>query len=109
MPASVALRIDNKFFSTAAEAVPNGRWVHLAFVKRGHVGQACVDGKPSGKEHGLSGLGPFVNDRPLRIGRREHAPDPAFFNGKVAGVVLLKRALAPEEISAQMNLGSERR
>ena len=109
MPASVALRIDNKFFSTAAEAVPNGRWVHLAFVKRGNIGQAYVDGKPSGKKHDLSGLGPFVNDRPLRIGRREHAPDPAYFNGKVAGVVLLKRALAPEEIGAQVNLGSQRR
>ncbi|HUT94221.1 MAG TPA: LamG-like jellyroll fold domain-containing protein [Thermoguttaceae bacterium] len=109
VPASVALRVKNEFFSTAADAVPNGRWVHLAFVKRAGVGQAYVDGKPSGKEHDLSGLGPFVNDRPLRIGRREHAPDPAYFNGKIAGVMLLKHALAPEDISAHVNLGSEGR
>ena len=100
VPASVSLRVKNKFFSTAADAVPNGRWVHLAFVKRGNLGQAYADGKPSGKQHNLSGLGPFINDRPLRIGRREHAPDPAYFGGKIAGVMLLKHALTSEEILA---------
>ena len=108
IPASVALRIDNRFFSTAAEAVPNGRWVHLAFVKRGTVGRAYVDGRPSGKKHDLSGLGPLVNDRPLRIGRREHASNPAYFHGKIAGVMLLKYALAPEDISAQVNTPGSR-
>lgn len=103
VPASVALRINNQFFSTAADAVPNGRWVHLAFVQRAGVGQAYVDGKPSGSEHDLSGLGPLVNDRSLRIGRREHAPDPAYFNGKVAGVMLLKHALGPDDVGRLSN------
>lgn len=107
VPGSVALRVDNNFFSTAPDAVPNGRWVHLAFVKRGHVGRAYVDGKPSGKEHDLSGLGPFVNDSLLRIGRREHGPEPAYFRGKIASVLLLKHALAPEEINSIV--GSEGR
>ncbi len=100
VPGSVALRVNNRFFSTAAEAVPRGRWVHLGFVRREDVGRAYVDGEPSGPPHDLSGVGPLVNDLPLRIGRREHAPDPAYFRGKIAGVVLLKRALAPEEIAA---------
>ncbi len=110
-PESVCLRINNKFFSTAAGAVPSGRWVHLTFVRRGSSLQAYVDGETSGKEHDLTGLGPFVNDRPLRIGRREHEPDPVYFRGKIEGVMLLKRALAPGEIRAHAGLdsGSSRR
>jgi len=99
-PGGIALRIENNFFSTGAGSVPFGRWVHVALVKRGHTCQAYANGEPSGDEHDLSGLGPFVNDRPLRIGRREHEPNPAFFNGRIAGIMLLKRALEPAEIRA---------
>ena len=95
MPESVSLRIKNNFFSTGEGSVPSGRWVHVAFVKRGTTGQAYVNGMPSGEEHDLSGLGPFVNDRPLRVGCREHAPNPVFFRGKLAGIILLNHALDP--------------
>ena len=94
-PGGISLRIKNIFFSTGVGSVPTGRWVHVAFVKSGTTGQAYVNGKRSGQEHDLAGLGPFVNDRPLRIGRREHAPTPAFFRGKIAGVMLLKYAIEP--------------
>ena len=96
----IALRIKNNFFSTGAGSVPAGRWVHVAFVKIGTTGQAYVNGKLSGDAHDLSGLGPFVNDRPLRIGRREHAPNPVFFNGKISRIVLMDCALAPDQIRA---------
>ena len=96
----IALRIKNNFFSTGAGSVPFGQWVHVALVKRGSTCQAYANGEPSGEEHDLSGLGPFVNDRPLRIGRREHEPSPAFFNGKVAGVRILNHALSVEKIRA---------
>ena len=97
---SICLRIKNNFFSTGEGSVPEGRWVHVAFVKKETIARAYINGKASGKEHDLSGLGPFVNDRPLRIGRREHAPDPRLFNGKIAGVVLVDDALLPAQIRA---------
>ena len=99
-PDGIALRIKNNFFSTGEGSVPSGRWVHVAFVKRGDTAQAYVNGTPSGAEHDLSALGPLVNDRPLRIGRREHAPDPVFFSGRIAGIVLLRHALSPALIRA---------
>ncbi len=98
VPRSVSLRVNNVFLSTAAESVPDREWVHVAFVKRGDVGQAYVNGQPSGGAHDMAGFGPFVNDFPLRIGRRDYATNPAFFKGKVAGVLLLKHALAPDSI-----------
>jgi len=98
VPGSVSLRVNNNFFSTAPGSVPHGRWVHIAFVKRGDTCRAYADGQPSAELHDLSGLGPFVNDLPLRIGRRDHAPNPAFFKGKIAGVMLLSCALPLELI-----------
>ena len=100
VPGSVSLRVNNNFFSTAPGSVPHGRWVHLAYVKRGDTCKAYADGQASAELHDLSGLGPFVNDYPLRIGRREHAPNPAFFKGKIAGVMLLSCALPLELIQA---------
>ena len=94
----IALRVENNFFSTGAGSVPVGQWVHLALVKRGTTLQVYANGKPSGEEHDLSEVGPFVNDRPLRIGRREYGPTPTFFNGRVSRIMLLDSALALEEI-----------
>ena len=100
VPQCVSLRVNNNFYATAAKSIPSNRWVHVAFVKKGKTGLTYVNSKPSGGPHDLSAIGPLVNDRPLRIGRREHAPNPAFFKGKIAGVMLLKVALSPEQIRA---------
>ena len=107
VPASVSLRVRNQFFSTAAGAIPNGQWVHVAFVKDGNTGQAYVNGGPSGKAHDLSELGPFINDRPLLIGCRNYEPNPAFFRGKIAGVVVMSRASSAADIRAHAT-GKER-
>ena len=103
VPQSISLRVNNNFLSTAPESVPDREWVHVAFVKRGDTGQAYVDGQPSGEPHDMSKLGPLVNDCPLRIGRRDYKPDPAFFKGKVAGLTLLNYAESPEWLAARVN------
>ncbi|MEW6359370.1 MAG: LamG-like jellyroll fold domain-containing protein [Planctomycetota bacterium] len=100
VPRSISLRVNNQFYATGAGSVADREWVHLAFVKQGNTGLTYVNGRPSGGPHDLSGVGPFVNDRRLRIGRREHEPDPAFFKGKIAGVILLNHALPPDQIRA---------
>jgi hypothetical protein len=97
---SVSLRVDNQFFTTAEAAVPFERWVHLAAVKRDGICQFYVDGEPSGEAHDLSALGPFVNDQPLRIGRRAHEPNPVFFKGRLADLNILRTALAPAALRA---------
>ena len=48
----------------------------------------------------MSGLGPFLNDCPLCIGRRDYAKTPTFFKGKIADVRLLSYALTPDELEA---------
>ena len=106
VPKSISLRIENKFFATTAGSIPAREWLHVAFVKRGNRGLTYVNGKPSGGPHDLSGIGPLVNDRPLRIGRREHEPNPAFFKGKIAGVTLLNYALPGERIRAHAEGGT---
>ncbi len=100
VPRSISLRVNNRFLSSAPESAPYLRWVWTVFVKRGNVGRAYIDGRPSGEAYDMSGLGPFVNDFPLRIGRRDYKPTPMFFQGKIADVKLLNYALTPEEIRA---------
>lgn len=101
-PKSLCLRVNNHYFSSAAGSVPDREWVHVAFVKKGKQGQAYVNGKPSGKLHDLSVLQPLVNDRLLRIGRREHEPAPAYFKGRLADLAVFTLALTPEQIQAKM-------
>jgi len=74
--------------------------VHVAFVRHGNQGVTYVNGEPSGGPHDLSAVGDLTNDEPLRIGRRTHEPDPNYFNGKVAHVKILSRALSAEQIRA---------
>jgi hypothetical protein len=98
VPGSVALRIKNQYFGTAAQAVKNRQWTHLAFVRRGNEGRTYVNGLPSGGAHDLSAIGPLVNDRPLRIGRREYEPNPMYFQGKIAGLTIWPRALSVAQL-----------
>ncbi len=102
---SISLRVNNIFHSSAAGAVPNETWVHIAFVRRGNQGFIYANGKPSGKPHDLSNVGPLTSDEPLRIGLRAYSPNPAYFKGKIAGVKILGHALSAEEIQAQMRPG----
>ncbi len=98
VPGSMSLRITNAYFATAERAVKDRQWVHVAFVRKGTAGQCYVNGLPSGAPHDLSGIGPLVNDRPLRMGRREHDPNPMFFKGRIAGLAIWSRALSPAEL-----------
>jgi hypothetical protein len=101
VPGSVALRINNQYFTTAARAVRDRQWTHVAFVRRGNEGRSYVNGQPSGAVHDLSAIGPLVNDRPLRIGRREYETNPMYFGGKVAGLTLWPHALSPEQLRGE--------
>jgi hypothetical protein len=92
VPGSISLRVNNEYFPTAADSVPLYRWVHVAFVRRGDTGQGYVDGRPSGPAHDMTRVGSLVNDRPLRIGRRAHDPNPAYFRGKIGPVQILPAA-----------------
>lgn len=101
VPRCISLRVRNDFFATAANSIPDRQWVHAAMVKQGNQGISYVDGQPSGGPHDLSGIGPLVNDRALRVGRREFEPNPTFFKGKIAGIAVFNRALSPAEIRAE--------
>ena len=97
---SASFRVENKFHSTAADAVPFGKWVHVAFVKRGGQGFSYVNGELSAGPHDLADAGPFASQHPLRIGRRAHDPDPQYFKGKVAELRLFRYALLEQDIRA---------
>jgi len=108
VPGSVALRLNNVFHSTAAKSVPAKKWVHVAFVRRGNQGFTYANGEPSGGPHDLSVVGALVNDQPLRIGRRTHEPNPAYFRGKIAGVKILDHALSGAQIRAHAQGAAKR-
>jgi len=97
-PGSVALRINNHYFATAERSVKDRQWTHLAFARRGNQGLTYVNGQPSGGPHDLTGIGPLVNDRPLRLGRREYETNPMYFKGRIAGLTLWSLALSAEQI-----------
>lgn len=105
VPGSVSLRVNNHYFATAERSVRDREWTHLAFVRRGNQGASYVNGQPSGASHDLSGIGPLVNDRPLRIGRREYETNPMFFQGRVSGLTIWPRALNPQQIRAEASSG----
>lgn len=101
VPGSVSLRINNHYFGTGERSVKDRQWTHLAFVRRGKQGFTYVNGQASGGPHDLKAIGPLVNDRPLRIGRREYETNPMYFKGKVSGLTIWSRALSPEQISQE--------
>ena len=98
VPGSVSLRIKNQFFATAERSVRDRQWTHLAFVRSGKRGFSYVNGMASGGPHDMPDLTPLVNDRPLRIGRREYAANPAYFKGRVSGLTIWPRALSTDEV-----------
>ena len=97
----VSLRLNNVFHTTAAGSVSDGKWTHVAFVRRGEQGFTYVNGKPSGGPHDLSAVRDLTNNEPLRIGRRAHEPNPDYFGGKLAQVKMLNHALSAEKIQAE--------
>jgi hypothetical protein len=101
VPGSISLRVNNLYFPSARDSVPLYRWVHVAFVRRGNTGQSYVDGRPSGDPHDMTRVGSLLNDQPLRIGRRAHEPNPAYFRGKIGLVRILPVALTADEILAE--------
>lgn len=98
VPGSVSLRIKNQYFATGDRSVKQRRWTHLAFARSGKRGVSYVDGVPSGGPHDMSGVSPLVNDRPLRLGRREYEANPVYFKGRIAGLTIWPRALTGDEI-----------
>ncbi|MBT3379283.1 MAG: hypothetical protein HN742_03670 [Lentisphaerae bacterium] len=95
---SASFRLNNVFRCTGASSVPRGKWTHVAFVRRGNQGITYANGEVSGSPHDLSEVGDLTNAHPLRLGRRAHEPDPAYFRGKLARVLILTHALSPREI-----------
>jgi len=95
------LRSNNHYFNAVKGAVKYRRWTHLAFVRKGNTGNWYVNGQPSGDTHDLSVIGPLVNDRLLRIGRREYAANPTFFKGRLSSLAILPWALTPEQIQRE--------
>ena len=80
---NIAFRSNTQFWTTAPGSIQPRQWHHIAFVRRGSQGFSYVDGEPSGGPHDASELGNLTSGKPLRIGRREHEPNPAFFNGRL--------------------------
>jgi len=104
VPGSISLRAGNVYSPTARDSVPLYRWVHVAFVRRGDTGQSYVDGRLSGAPHDMTRVGSLVNDQPLRIGRRAHEPNPAYFRGKIGPIRILPVALTADEILAEQKV-----
>ena len=48
-----------------------------------------------------SNRGSLINDRILRIGRREYEKNPMYFNGRLSQLCIFPHALSPEEIYSQ--------
>ncbi len=95
------LRSNNHYFNAAPGAVKYRRWTHLAFVRRGNTGLWYVNGQPSGDTHDLRVIGSLVNDRLLRIGRREYEANPTYFKGRLSSLTILPWALTPEQIRSE--------
>jgi hypothetical protein len=99
---NIAFRSNGRFWTTAPGSISPRQWQHIAFVRRGNQGFSYVDGEPSGGPHDLSELGDLTNGKPLRVGRREHEPNPAFFNGRLDDLRIYSRALDQDEIRRLM-------
>ncbi|MDA3923198.1 MAG: hypothetical protein PF904_00680 [Kiritimatiellae bacterium] len=97
-------RCKNHYFRVEKGAVKNNRWTHLAFVRKGKTGVWYVNAQPSGDTHDLSVIGPLINDRKLRVGRREYEKNPMFFNGRISDLCIFPRALTLKEIRCNSRL-----
>lgn len=95
---NIAFRSNAQFWTTAPDSIALRQWQHIAFVRRGNQGFSYVDGEPSGGPHDLAELGDLTSGKPLRVGRREHEPNPAFFNGRLDDLRIYSRALDQNEI-----------
>lgn len=95
---NIAFRAANRYWATAPGSIKPNQWIHLAFVRRGNLGVNYVNGEPSGEPHDMAPLGDLTNGKPLRVGRREHEPNPAFFNGRLDDLRIYAKALGQDEI-----------
>ena len=122
---SASFRVENKFHSTAADAVPFGNWVHVAFVRRGAQGVAEVNGELRARRLAYTTFATMLRkmeDRGLvrhRVEGRRFIYEPAvtaadvtrtmaddlvdrLFEGSLAGAVshlLRTREISPEELA----------
>jgi hypothetical protein len=90
---NISFRTNNLYFNSAPGSVPACRWTHIAFVRRGSTGQFYINGALSGVEHDMSSVNNLSNDLPLMIGRRQHQPEPAYFNGMLDDLRIYNTAL----------------
>jgi hypothetical protein len=97
---NIAFRSQNRYYSTAPGSLPAETWTHIAFVKKGEIGNTYVNGEISGGPHDLSQLESLANSHPLLIGRRLHEPTPAWFPGRIADLRLYTRSLSQDEVQA---------
>jgi hypothetical protein len=84
----------------AADALPTGRWVHVAVKLTGDVGKLFVDGVQAGEGAGIVvtpyQLGATVN---AWLGRSQYGADPSF-NGLLQDLRVYSGALSDAEIAA---------
>lgn len=83
-----------------AQALPTGRWVHVAVTQAGTTGKLFVDGVPVGENTGIV-VTPFqLGDTPNAwLGRSQYGADPSF-NGLLQDLRIYSGALGNEEIKA---------
>lgn len=82
------------------EALPTGRWVHLAVTLAGSTGRLYVDGVQVGENPSIV-VTPFqLGDTPNAwLGRSQYGADPSF-NGRLQDLRFYGGALGHEEIKA---------
>jgi hypothetical protein len=84
----------------ATDALPSGRWVHVAVKLAGDVGKLYVDGMQVGEGSGIV-VTPFqLGDTPNAwLGRSQYGADPSF-NGRMQELRIYSGALSNAEIAA---------
>jgi hypothetical protein len=86
--------------SVTANALPTGRWVHVAVTLSGRVGTLYVDGAAAGSSSQIE-LAPWQLGATPRnwLGRSQYAADP-YFNGRLQDLRIYRGALSETQVAA---------